>query len=146
MSDLTPEPDDLDEQQEQQQSRRQRAKERDEERARLAQAERELAVFKADLPGLTAKQREALATLHKGDDLTPDALKVTAEEYGFLAPPTDETVSQSELQSHAKAAEAAVASPPATPDMHKAMAAAGSVDEIMRIAQQNGVPTSWDDQ
>lgn len=146
MSNLAPEHDEELDEQEQKESRRSRAKEREEQQARLAQAERELAVFKADLPGLTAKQREALATLHKGDDLTPDALKATATEYGFITQ-ADETVPQSEIQSHDTAARASTDAPSsAGPDVYALMSQANTPEEIMAIAQANGVPTSWDEQ
>lgn len=56
---------------------------------RVPQLERELALHKAGLHGLTDEQVEALAVVHKGET-TPEALKATAERLGWSSVPAIE--------------------------------------------------------
>lgn len=65
---------------------RAKAKRVDAAEARAAELEREIAFHKADLAGLSDKQRKALLAAHDGE-IEPEALAATATELGFQAKP-----------------------------------------------------------
>jgi len=67
---------------------------------RAARFERELAFTKAGLDGLSDKQVAALGAVHQGE-MTPDALKATAKELGFVTEPAPQ-MAQTQAQSPAQ--------------------------------------------
>lgn len=60
-----------------------RARDAEERAKRVDVLEREIAFYKADLGGLTDKQRKALLGAHEGE-MTPESLQATATELGFV--------------------------------------------------------------
>lgn len=113
-----------------------------------AQLRRELAIERAQLPDTPLK--ELFLKAYDGD-VTPEAIRAEAERYGVLqatpaaaAPEPVPSVPAAELDQHRAVAQAAVGSSTGGDiDLGKAILAATSKEEVLRImteAQSQGVP------
>jgi len=86
---------------------RERAKQADEFQQKAERLERELAVSRAGLSDLGEKRTAALLKVHEGD-LTPEALKQTAADLGFITIEEDEPdKGEQAAEAHARASSAA---------------------------------------
>ena len=93
------------------------------------------------LADLSDKQMRALFATHDGE-LTPDALRETATDLGFVAPPPPE-VPNEEVAAHDRMFKAAAGATPPPGDSdaldQAAIAAATSPDEVMAIVNARGM-------
>jgi len=119
---------------------RKKAKAHDEALARAEAAERKLVVAEAGLK-LSPRQLDALTKVHDGD-WTPEALKATAEELGFAAPPAREEPDLSAITRFNEVTAGGDTAP--APDYLEQLRNAATPDEVMAIAQKAGRRTSWD--
>lgn len=78
------------------------------EKAALA---KRVAIYEAGISGLSKDQLEAVSKLHDSDDLSADAIKATAERFGFVTPATaeEDVVTQDEIAAQQRVAAASAA-------------------------------------
>ena len=120
------------------------AKKANEAEARAAAAERRLAVTEAGIK-LNPTQMKALASVHEGE-WTPDALKATAADLGYIAPPEPEVPAE-ELEALNRVAEAANGggmSASKAAEYEAAVAQAKNIEELLEVQRRFGVPISQD--
>jgi hypothetical protein len=123
---------------------RKKAKAADEAERRAAKAERELAFAKAGLDLGDAK----VGYFVKGydGDLTPESIRATAVELGFVAAPQADQQAALEARSIEQITSTAAGGQPATFDVAAELSAARNEREVMSILRRAGVPTSDDAQ
>ena len=122
-----------------------RRKLRDSEKdAKEAQTLRtENALLKANLGGLSEKQRKAILATHDGE-LTPEALKATATDLGFIQAGDEAEAPQvtAEEQAAHQRAQEAISTAPASeahpPSLEERIAAAKSPEELDQILTSAG--------
>lgn len=123
---------------------RSKAKDSDKYASEAATLRTEVALLKADLGPLTDKQRQAVLATHDGD-LTPDALRLTASELGFVAKlESTEQVPADEQAALGRVAQATGAGEPA--DAHVTTLSdeirkGNSPDEVIAILEREGLLT-----
>ena len=120
------------------------AKKAQELEARAVAAERRVAIAEAGVK-LSDKQLKALAAVHDGE-WTPESIKGTAAELGYIAPPEPEVPAE-ELEALNRVADAASGggmSASKAAEYEAAMAATKNMDEVIQVARQFGVPISTD--
>lgn len=122
---------------------REKAKRADELEARVAQMEKDAAFTKALGPSVEeARVKDYFIPAYKGE-MTPDAIRAAATEAGFLQqatpPPAGQTVDPTNDRI---AAASQGAGEPAPPDLHAAINAATSEEEVLAILEAAGVPTT----
>jgi hypothetical protein len=103
----------------------------------------ENALLKANLGTLSERQRKAILATHDGD-LTPEALKATALDLGFIEAeaPAPAQVPEDEQAEHQRAAEATSAAPASeatVTTLDDKIAAARSPEELDAILAQEGL-------
>lgn len=118
---------------------RKAAKERNELQAQIEQQKRELAFAKANLDLNDPK----LGYFIKGyeGDLTPEAIRAQALADGFIQ---QQQASNEELNAQQRIANASSGAGETTdPGIIDKMRHASSVEEVMKLAAEAGMPTSW---
>lgn len=121
---------------------RKKAKSADDAERRAAKAERELAFAKAGLDLGDPK----VGYFVKGYDgeLTPEAIRATAVELGFVAVPTVDQQAASEAKGIEQITSTATGGQPASFDVAAELQAARNEREVMAILRRAGLPTSDD--
>ena len=139
-------PDDLDDPQDTEPEQPKRNFRRElEERAAAAEQkasrlERENAIFKAGLTGLTDRQISVLASQIEGDP-TPESVKTLAAELGW-APAVEEGVPQQEMDDLDRVTSASVGAQTAGNDPFAVLDGIDDPEAFWRQAQANGLTTS----
>lgn len=120
-----------------------RAKEADELREKVTLMERRSALSAAGL-SINDRQFKALQAAHEGD-WTPDAVKATAVDLGWIKEEPAETVPAEEVDFHRRQL-GATGVPAGNPDLHAEIAGTKNLDELMALMQARGYPTALDGQ
>lgn len=89
------------------------------------------------LGDLSDKQMKALFATHEGD-LTPDSIRATAQDLGFVAPPAPE-VPDEEVAAHQRIAAASSGAGAATPDPLAGVLDAANEQEFWAKAEAAGI-------
>jgi hypothetical protein len=121
---------------------RKAAKERDGLAAQVAAQGRELAFAKAKLD-LDDPKLKYFMKGYEGE-MTSEAIRAQAEADGFIAPSekTQQAAAEGNAQQRIAGASSGAADTP-SPDFHQLVSEANSVEEVMKLAIQQGMHTSW---